>query len=80
MSKVWVLDYFGGVKTVTPEEYFNAKLHAKHHWRSELLVHVVLILLFVVQQYVFMTAPESPTYEKVTQHFNIQANIWLENE
>ncbi|KAM9320857.1 protein CREG1 isoform 1-T1 [Gastrophryne carolinensis] len=25
ITKVWVLDYFGGIKTVTPEEYYNAK-------------------------------------------------------
>ncbi|MBN3303488.1 CREG1 protein, partial [Amia calva] len=25
ITKVWVLDYFGGIKTVTPEEYFSAK-------------------------------------------------------
>ncbi|CAB1327679.1 unnamed protein product [Coregonus sp. 'balchen'] len=24
ITKVWVLDYFGGVKTVTPEDYFKA--------------------------------------------------------
>ncbi|KPP74386.1 hypothetical protein Z043_106457 [Scleropages formosus] len=24
ITQVWVLDYFGGVKTVTPEDYFNA--------------------------------------------------------
>ncbi|XP_020666226.3 protein CREG1 isoform X2 [Pogona vitticeps] len=24
ITNVWVLDYFGGIKTVTPEEYFNA--------------------------------------------------------
>lgn len=29
--QVWVLDYFGGVKTVTPEEYFQAAPHRKHH-------------------------------------------------
>uniref|UniRef100_G3PS07 Cellular repressor of E1A-stimulated genes 1 n=1 Tax=Gasterosteus aculeatus TaxID=69293 RepID=G3PS07_GASAC len=28
---VWVLDYFGGVKTVSPEEYFQASLHRKPH-------------------------------------------------
>ncbi|TWW63868.1 protein CREG1 [Takifugu flavidus] len=31
ITQVWVLDYFGGVKTVTPEEYFNATLLTKHH-------------------------------------------------
>uniref|UniRef100_A0A8D0B5D5 Cellular repressor of E1A stimulateds 1 n=1 Tax=Salvator merianae TaxID=96440 RepID=A0A8D0B5D5_SALMN len=25
ISSVWVLDYFGGMKTVTPEEYFRAQ-------------------------------------------------------
>nr|XP_006639357.2 PREDICTED: protein CREG1 [Lepisosteus oculatus] len=25
ITKVWVLDYFGGIKTCTPEEYFSAK-------------------------------------------------------
>ncbi|XP_067849138.1 protein CREG1 [Heptranchias perlo] len=25
ITNVWVLDYFGGVKTVTPEEYYNVK-------------------------------------------------------
>ncbi|PWA33814.1 hypothetical protein CCH79_00017270 [Gambusia affinis] len=29
--QVWVLDYFGGVKTVSPEEYFQAAPHRKHH-------------------------------------------------
>uniref|UniRef100_A0A669C601 Cellular repressor of E1A-stimulated genes 1 n=2 Tax=Oreochromis TaxID=8139 RepID=A0A669C601_ORENI len=28
---VWVLDYFGGVKTVTPDEYFQATPYRKHH-------------------------------------------------
>ncbi|KAK5847407.1 hypothetical protein PBY51_016535 [Eleginops maclovinus] len=31
ITQVWVLDYFGGVKKVTPEEYFNATLHRQHH-------------------------------------------------
>ncbi|KAM6958130.1 protein CREG1 [Tautogolabrus adspersus] len=31
ITQVWVLDYFGGVKTVTPEEYFQADPHRKHH-------------------------------------------------
>ncbi|KAI9540567.1 Cellular repressor of E1A-stimulated proteins 1 [Dissostichus eleginoides] len=31
ITQVWVLDYFGGVKKVTPEEYYNASLHRKHH-------------------------------------------------
>ncbi|CAL8390836.1 unnamed protein product [Boreogadus saida] len=30
ISQVWVLDYFGGVKTVTPEEYFQATPFRKH--------------------------------------------------
>ncbi|CAN2387765.1 transcription factor binding [Pristimantis euphronides] len=25
ITQVWVLDYFGGIKTVTPEEYYQAK-------------------------------------------------------
>ncbi|XP_051870251.1 protein CREG1 isoform X2 [Pristis pectinata] len=25
ITNIWVLDYFGGLKTVTPEEYYNAK-------------------------------------------------------
>ncbi|XP_062906686.1 protein CREG1 [Mobula hypostoma] len=25
ITNIWVLDYFGGIKTVTPEEYYNAK-------------------------------------------------------
>ncbi|KAG9349642.1 hypothetical protein JZ751_028090 [Albula glossodonta] len=29
ITQVWVLDYFGGVKTVTPEAYFNAKPYYK---------------------------------------------------
>lgn len=29
--QVWVLDYFGGVKTVTPEEYFQASPYTKCH-------------------------------------------------
>ncbi|XP_062982871.1 protein CREG1 [Elgaria multicarinata webbii] len=24
ITSIWVLDYFGGIKTVTPQEYFNA--------------------------------------------------------
>ncbi|XP_048862799.1 protein CREG1 [Brienomyrus brachyistius] len=34
ITQVWVLDYFGGVKTVTPEDYYNAKpykLHLEFH-------------------------------------------------
>ncbi|KAM4601636.1 protein CREG1 [Polymixia lowei] len=31
ITKVWVLDYFGGVKTVTPDEYFKATPYKKHH-------------------------------------------------
>ncbi|KAM4537656.1 protein CREG1 isoform 2-T2 [Fundulus diaphanus] len=31
ISQVWVLDYFGGIKTVTPDEYFQAPPHRKHH-------------------------------------------------
>ncbi|XP_075951022.1 protein CREG1 [Anarhichas minor] len=31
ITQVWVLDYFGGVKTVSPEDYFLASLHRKHH-------------------------------------------------
>ncbi|XP_042260232.1 protein CREG1 [Thunnus maccoyii] len=31
ITQVWVLDYFGGVKTVTPEEYFQAAPNRKHH-------------------------------------------------
>ncbi|XP_074520842.1 protein CREG1 [Halichoeres trimaculatus] len=31
ITQVWVLDYFGGVKTVTPEEYFQADPDRKHH-------------------------------------------------
>ncbi|XP_046886422.1 protein CREG1 [Hypomesus transpacificus] len=30
ITKVWVLDYFGGVKTVTPDEYFKATPYKKH--------------------------------------------------
>lgn len=29
--QVWVLDYFGGVKTVAPDEYFQATPYRKHH-------------------------------------------------
>lgn len=47
MFQVWVLDYFGGVKTVTSEEYFEAPPHKKH-WRWDLLVLVALNVLFVV--------------------------------
>ncbi|XP_053561831.1 protein CREG1 [Bombina bombina] len=25
ITNIWVLDYFGGIKTVTPEDYYNAK-------------------------------------------------------
>ncbi|MGH0187831.1 UNVERIFIED_CONTAM: hypothetical protein FKN15_026899 [Acipenser sinensis] len=25
ITQVWVLDYFGGIKTVTPEQYFSAE-------------------------------------------------------
>ncbi|CAI5638781.1 unnamed protein product [Oreochromis niloticus] len=31
ITQVWVLDYFGGVKTVTPDEYFQATPYRKHH-------------------------------------------------
>lgn len=34
ITKVWVLDYFGGVKTVTPEDYFKATPYKRHHWVS----------------------------------------------
>ncbi|XP_068446818.1 protein CREG1 [Clinocottus analis] len=30
ITQVWVLDYFGGVKLVSPEEYFQASPHPKH--------------------------------------------------
>ncbi|XP_016422121.1 protein CREG1 [Sinocyclocheilus rhinocerous] len=30
ITQVWVLDYFGGVKTVTPEEYYRATPYRKH--------------------------------------------------
>ncbi|KAK7162352.1 hypothetical protein R3I94_004877 [Phoxinus phoxinus] len=30
ISQVWVLDYFGGVKTVSPEEYYRAAPSRKH--------------------------------------------------
>ncbi|CAL8306840.1 unnamed protein product [Merluccius merluccius] len=30
ITKVWVLDYFGGVKTITPDEYFKATPYRKH--------------------------------------------------
>ncbi|POI20644.1 hypothetical protein CIB84_015609, partial [Bambusicola thoracicus] len=25
ITNIWVLDYFGGLKIVTPEEYYNVK-------------------------------------------------------
>nr|XP_057907253.1 protein CREG1 [Doryrhamphus excisus] len=31
ITQVWVLDYFGGVKTVSPDEYFQASPNRKHH-------------------------------------------------
>ncbi|XP_007541465.1 protein CREG1 [Poecilia latipinna] len=31
ITQVWVLDYFGGVKVVSPDEYFQAAPHRKHH-------------------------------------------------
>ncbi|XP_026157150.1 protein CREG1 [Mastacembelus armatus] len=31
LTQVWVLDYFGGVKTVTPEEYFQASPYKQHY-------------------------------------------------
>nr|XP_055062305.1 protein CREG1 isoform X2 [Misgurnus anguillicaudatus] len=31
ISQVWVLDYFGGVKTVTPEQYYKATPYRKYH-------------------------------------------------
>ncbi|CAK6980432.1 protein CREG1 [Scomber scombrus] len=31
ITQVLVLDYFGGVKSVTPEQYFNASPDRKHH-------------------------------------------------
>lgn len=34
ITQVWVLDYFGGVKTVTPEDYYNAKPYKLHLGKS----------------------------------------------
>ncbi|XP_061745185.1 protein CREG1 [Nerophis ophidion] len=31
ITQVWVLDYFGGVKTVSPDEYFQASPYEKHN-------------------------------------------------
>ncbi|KTG36415.1 hypothetical protein cypCar_00043133 [Cyprinus carpio] len=31
ITQVWVLDYFGGVKTITPEEYYRATPYQKHN-------------------------------------------------
>ncbi|XP_076021928.1 protein CREG1 isoform X1 [Genypterus blacodes] len=31
ITQVWVLDYFGGVVMVSPEEYFQASPQRKHH-------------------------------------------------
>ncbi|KAJ8350852.1 hypothetical protein SKAU_G00259820 [Synaphobranchus kaupii] len=31
MTQVWVLDYFGGVKTVTPDDYFKATPYKSFH-------------------------------------------------
>ncbi|XP_076580031.1 protein CREG1 isoform X1 [Chaetodon auriga] len=31
ITQVWVLDYFGGVKMVTPDEYYQAEPHGKHY-------------------------------------------------
>uniref|UniRef100_A0A1A8CIQ8 Cellular repressor of E1A-stimulated genes 1 n=2 Tax=Nothobranchius kadleci TaxID=1051664 RepID=A0A1A8CIQ8_NOTKA len=30
ITQVWVLDYFGGVKTVSPDDYFQADPHRRH--------------------------------------------------
>uniref|UniRef100_A0A1A7Z1Q2 Cellular repressor of E1A-stimulated genes 1 n=2 Tax=Iconisemion striatum TaxID=60296 RepID=A0A1A7Z1Q2_9TELE len=30
ITQVWVLDYFGGVKMVSPDEYFQAEPHRRH--------------------------------------------------
>ncbi|XP_056320271.1 protein CREG1 [Danio aesculapii] len=34
ITQVWVLDYFGGVKTVTPEEYYRAQPYHTHTHRG----------------------------------------------
>ncbi len=34
ITQVWVLDYFGGVKTVTAEEYYRATPYRKHSGES----------------------------------------------
>uniref|UniRef100_A0A8C2KGW0 Cellular repressor of E1A-stimulated genes 1 n=1 Tax=Cyprinus carpio TaxID=7962 RepID=A0A8C2KGW0_CYPCA len=34
ITQVWVLDYFGGVKTITPEEYYRATPYQKHNGES----------------------------------------------
>ncbi|KAK1802933.1 hypothetical protein P4O66_021463 [Electrophorus voltai] len=31
ITQVWVLDYFGGVKMVSPEDYYKATPYKKHH-------------------------------------------------
>ncbi|KAJ3584677.1 hypothetical protein NHX12_015172 [Muraenolepis orangiensis] len=32
ITQVWVLDYFGGVKTVAPDDYFKATPYRPHPW------------------------------------------------
>lgn len=38
ITNIWVLDYFGGMKTVTPEEYYNVKpeyeRNSIYEWKS----------------------------------------------
>ncbi|KAG5833389.1 hypothetical protein ANANG_G00275410 [Anguilla anguilla] len=36
ITQVWVLDYFGGAKTVTPEDYFNATPYKSFHCKLNL--------------------------------------------
>lgn len=31
ITQVWVLDYFGGLKSVSPDEYFQVSPFRKHH-------------------------------------------------
>ncbi|XP_029377737.1 protein CREG1 [Echeneis naucrates] len=43
ITQVWVLDYFGGVKIVTPEEYFKATPYHTHTHAASCCVHCLVL-------------------------------------
>lgn len=43
ISQVWVLDYFGGVKKVTEEEYYNASQRCESQHKASLHTNTHLI-------------------------------------